>query len=249
MTAVAGLPGGAVAPALVVDFCGERYEVREGTEFTFGRAADLSIDENRYLHRILGLIGFRDGWWWLSNVGAQLSMTVQSQVGSATITLSPGGSVPLVMGVVTVRFSAGETSYELLIEPPEHEIAVPSSPEARGDVTIDASDLPLTPDQLLLLVALCETRLLNGPSAELPSNQMIMDRFGWSTTKFNRKLDSLCVKFSRRGVGGLVGVGGKAAGNRRSSLADFVLHAGMITADQLSLLPKSGSRRNESSGV
>ena len=42
-------------PELVVEFVGdERVLTPPDEELTFGRAADLVIDDNRYLHRVLG---------------------------------------------------------------------------------------------------------------------------------------------------------------------------------------------------
>jgi hypothetical protein len=228
--------------SLVLEFCGERHNVAVENEFSFGRSGDLAVDDNPYLHRVMGVCAWRNGWWWLTNAGAHLPLQLQGQLGSASITLSPGGSVPLVLGPTIVRFAAGGTSYEIeidveLAEPPGHIQGISS-----GDTTIDAGDTPLTADQLLLLIALAEPRLRKGPSADLASNTELMGRFGWSVTKFNRKLDSICVKFSRRGVAGLVGTAERMAQGRRSALVDHVIASGMVTADQLSLLPaKQGS--------
>jgi hypothetical protein len=227
---------------LLIEFCGETYECTPGNHFSFGRSADLVIDDNRFLHRVMGVCSERNGWWWLSNSGASLPLHLQGQIGTASITLSPGGSVPLVLGPTTVRFAAGGTSYELLLTAPWVDVAVSEPIQAEGLTTIDAADMPLTADQLLLLVALSETRLRKGSSAEIASNQDIMDRFAWTTTKFNRKLDGLCQKFARRGVAGLVGDQNRMAMQRRQHLVDHVIASGMVTVEQLALLPtRSGS--------
>jgi hypothetical protein len=238
---------------LVLSFCGERHSVAPDTEFSFGRSGDLAIDDNPYLHRVMAVCFYRRGWWWLSNAGAHLPLQLQGVSGSSTITLSPGGSIPLVMGPTTVRFAAGGTSYELEIEVAadteiqKEKLALP------GDTTIDAGSTPLSADQLLLVVALAEPRLRKGPTADLPTNVELMERFGWSVTKFNRKLDSICQKFSRRGVGGLVGSSDRMAQGRRSVLVDYVISAGMVTTEQLALLPprqgRAPSRRSDSQSV
>jgi hypothetical protein len=227
---------------LIVDFCGEIHEISPERVFSFGRSADLVVDDNRYLHRVMGTCFSRDGWWWLHNAGANLPLRLEGHVGGSSMTLSPGGVVPLVLGPMTVRFSAGGTSYELSLEAQELDPEVPESlGSMSGDTTIDAADMPMTSEQLLLLVALAEPRLTKGPGAEMPSNQDIIDRFGWTTTKFNRKLDNLCSKFARRGVDGLVGGAGKIAGARRQVLVEHVVSSGMVTVDQLPLLPRRGS--------
>src|SRR4051794_9169720 len=41
-------------PNLYVDFIGELSTVEPGDELTFGRQADLHVDDNRHLHRVLG---------------------------------------------------------------------------------------------------------------------------------------------------------------------------------------------------
>jgi hypothetical protein len=225
--------------SLILNFCGEHIEIAPDTEYSFGRSGDLAIDENKFLHRVMGVFVCRNDWWWLHNVGAHLALQLQGQMSSSTIALSPGGSVPLVMGPTLVRFAAGGTSYELEVET-NAGLAAEALDKVRalsGDTTIDAGSTPLSADQLLLLIALSEPRLRRGPSADVPPNAELMERFGWSVTKFNRKLDSICVKFSRRGVGGLVGTPQKLAQGRRSTLVDYVIAAGMVTVEQLALLP------------
>ncbi len=228
--------------ALTISYCGEQHRVSPTDEFSFGRSGDLAIDENRFLHRVMAVCFFRRGWWWLVNVGAHLPLHLQGIGGTSTITLSPGGSIPLVMGMTTVRFAAGGTSYELEIEADVELEVTHGKAVVPGDTTIDAGSTPLTADQLLLLVALSEPRLRQGPKAELPTNVELMERFGWSVTKFNRKLDNVCLKFSRRGVGGLVGSSERMAQGRRSVLVDYLISSGMVTNEQLSLLPPRPGR-------
>lgn len=226
---------------LVLEYCGEQHLVLASEQLTFGRSADISLDENPYLHRVLGRFHHLDGWWWLANVGTHLPIHLHGAVGTATITLSPGGAIPLVLGPTLVRFMAGPTRYELEIKT-VGAYQEPVSLSAEGPATIDAASLPLTTDQLLLLVALAEPRLRRGQGAEVPSNQELIDRFGWTTTKFNRKLDLLCERFSRRGVAGLVSRDGRPANARRALLVDHVLSSGMVTGQLLSLLPPRPGR-------
>src|SRR2546430_1271144 len=50
---------------LTVDFVGERHVVGTDRTFTFGRAADLVIDDaNPYLHRVVGRFAWHDRLWW-----------------------------------------------------------------------------------------------------------------------------------------------------------------------------------------
>ncbi len=226
---------------LSIDFCGERHEIHPGGTLSFGRLGDLRIDDNKYLHRVMGLFRWHTSLWWLDNVGSHLPMQIEGRLRGSSITLSPGSSVPLVFGASFVRFAAGGTSYEIVVDAPV-EADASTSPDLLGETTVDAGSLPLTPEQLLLLVALAETRLRRGTHADLPSNIEIAERFGWSVVKFNRKLDGLCVKFGRRGVAGLVGSADRMAQNRRVVLVDHLIASGLVTVEQLSLLPpKQGS--------
>jgi hypothetical protein len=185
----------------------------------------------------MGTFVWRSGLWWLANVGAHLPLHVEGCVGGSSITLSPGSSIPLVFGASYIRFAAARTSYEIRIDTPGiDELVVDLTVD--GDTTVDAGEMPMSPEQLLLIVALAETRLRRGHTAELPSNQEVAQRFGWTMTKFNRKLDNVCVKFHRKGVGGLVGSASRMAQNRRSVLVDHVIASGLVTTEQLSLLPQ-----------
>ena len=52
-------------------------------------------------------------------------------------------------------------------------------------------------------------------------------------TKFNRKLDGLCAKYSKAGVAGLHGSSDRLAKDRRTRLAEHVVEAGIVTLDDL----------------
>ena len=66
--------------------------------------------------------------------------------------------------------------------------------------------------------------------------------FGWTITKFNRKLDGLCRKYAAAGVGGLRGSSDLLARDRRVRLVDHVVHAGVISAADLALLDAARRR-------
>jgi hypothetical protein len=223
--------------SLVVQYCGERYEVPTSKEFSIGRSGDLAVDQNPFLHRIMGTFIWRSGWWWLANVGARHPLHLQGLVGSTTITLSPGASVPLVFGPTYIRFAAGGTTYEVGVDVVVDPFTPPSKAHPSGDRTIDSRDTPLTADELLLLVALAEPRLRRGLQSELPTNAELMARFGWSEPKFNRKLDNMCAKFAANGLPELVGSANKVAQGRRRILVNHVVDSGMVTVEQIVLLP------------
>ena len=96
----------------------------------------------------------------------------------------------------------------------------------------------MSPEQRLLLVALAEAQLRDPSAAlDLPTNRQIAHRLGWKITKYNRKLDGLCVKFAAAGVSGLRGSSDALARDRRLRLVDHAVNAGVVTPDDLALLP------------
>ena len=62
-------------------------------------------------------------------------------------------------------------------------------------------------------------------------------RLGWSITKFNRKLDNLCDRFAKLGVGGLRGSLDQLATDRRRRLVEHAVESGLIDRSQLDRLP------------
>jgi hypothetical protein len=213
---VAGQKSGSMS-SLAFVYCGERHVVGPDEEFTFGRSGDLSLDDNPILHRLLGVCFQSREFWWLANIGAQIPMHVEGETGTTSIALSPGGSLPLVLGDMLVRFCAGGTSYELRLEVREQQ----GRDSGREFV-------PLSVDQLLLLVALAEPRLREGPDAGLPASEELIGRFGWSATRLHRKLFDLWLRFFPNLTD---------SADFESNLADVAIASGFVTVDQLSLLP------------
>ncbi len=97
----------------------------------------------------------------------------------------------------------------------------------------------LTPDQRLLIVALCEDVLRRGDrgAAAVPQSAAAAARLGWPVTKFNRKLDAVCSKLADTGVRGLHGGPSKLASSRKARLVEYAMAARIVTADDLELLP------------
>lgn len=222
---------------LQVNFLDETHQLVEGCAFCIGREGDLVVDDNQFLHRRFLLLREQNGLWTLANVGSQLTATVTDALGCMEAYLSPGAWIPLVFGTTQVKFTAGPTSYSLSIvntEPPFAD--VPSIRVETGDTTVGAAQL--TPDQRRLIVALAEPRLRGDGMASvvLPTNAEAAARLGWPITRFNRKLDNVCLKLSKLGVRGLHGGPTKLASNRRSRLVDYVVATRMVTKSDLILL-------------
>lgn len=217
---------------LEVDFIGEIHRRSPGERFTFGRQADLTVDEdNVQLHRVLGRFDHHDGCWWLHNVGRSITIDVVDSASASVLKLAPGAEAPIGFTRSTLRFSAGPATYEfetrLADRDPTTELQVE---HLAGMPTKTTSHIKLSDEQLLLLVAMSESGITD-PSAisDLPTNKSLAHKLGWTVTKLNRKLDALCVKFDKAGVRGLHGSSGALAKDRRKRLVEHAIFAGIVT--------------------
>lgn len=233
-----------------IHFCGETTEV-DHQPFTIGRDADVVIeDDNRFLHRNFLSLTSQQGVWLLANVGARLTATVSDTEGRLEAFLAPGAVLPIVFGETLVRFTAGPTTYEFTIVLAEPSFSAGQlEPNDSGDTTIGR--VIMTPDQMRLVLALAEPALLGGQRAAtaMPSSGDAAQRLGWTTTKFNRKLDNVCQKLAAQGVRGLHGEPGRLASNRRARLVEYALAVRLVTGDDLDLLVRTEmSEMSEAAG-
>lgn len=229
-----------------VEFCGVVTAI-ERTPFTIGRDADLSVDDNPYLHRRLVAVDRIGALWTVTNVGSQLSVALVDRYRRVEAQLAPGGTLALSSSATTVRFGAGPTTYELTVHLPAGPVRrtrvplVDVADVAGADVTVGRLDL--SPEQLLLLVVLAEPVLRWGhPAAAVPSNAAAAARLGWSITKFNRKLDTVCAKVAGRGVRGIRGGPRRLAVNRRALLVEHAVASRLVTVADLDLLAAHAAR-------
>lgn len=233
-------------PDIVVDLAGDEYEASSNQELTFGRSADIVVDDNPYLHRVLGRLHASNGVWWLSNVGGAIPIRLDDVGGPSYVIVAPGTTVAISFSTSTITFEAGERNYELRVElladtdtdtDTDDQAADGFDPEA----TISASQLPLNDEQRLLLIALAEPWLREHGDDQLATNRQIASRLGWTITKYNRKLDGLCKKYAAAGVSGLRGSSDLLARDRRLRLVEHALHAGVVAAGDLDLLDQPGA--------
>ncbi len=223
---------------LAIDFCGELfYPSPDGAPFGIGREGTIAIDDNPYLHRRFLQVQREHELWWLVNVGSLISATVCDSGGGVQSWLSPGNRLPIVTSTTLIVFTAGPTTYELiarLADAPYGEIR--AEVPAGGATTIGA--ITFTVSQRRLIVALCEPMLRREGTglSEIPSSAAAAARLGWTTTRFNRKLDNVCEKLDRIGVRGLRGGPKEHATNRRARLVEYAVASRLVTWEDLSLL-------------
>jgi hypothetical protein len=222
---------------LVVEFAGEVFRVTPGDVFRVGREGDLIIDDNLFLHRHFLTIENVEGLWLLSNVGSRLPATVTDSASRVQAWLAPGARLPLVFASTSVIFSAGATTYELTIA-----IAEPMFRETERfddeDGLSTIGEVPLTPSQHVMILALAEPLLRREGTgmSELPTSAEAAKRIGWTLTRFNRKLDTVCDKLDRIGVPGMRGGARTYATNRRARLVEHAIAARLVTRENLPLL-------------
>lgn len=224
-------------PTATVDFCGEEFPIPAAGTLTVGREGDIAIDDNPYLHRRFLELSFHSGLLWLANVGSAMTVTVSDAQGLAQSWVSPGAGVPIVFPSTVLWFTAGPTTYELEISLSGAPF-VPSAESHAGEGETTSGRVSFTPDQRLLILALAEDILRGGSrgTGSIPPSAAAAERLGWTTTKFNRKLDNVCEKLSRLGVRGLVSQGDRAASNRRARLVEYALASRFITHEDLQWL-------------
>lgn len=221
---------------LTVRFVDEERVIEPDGDLIFGRGAELDIDSNPFLHRRMGRFVCTEGMWWIENLSSWTPLSVTG--GRSATSVGVDGRVTLVHPESIISFEAGSCRYEIraLLE---RSTTVPKLDDDGFEdrtATIRATDLPLTDEQLLMVVALAEGRLRDPFSRRaLPKNRCVANRLGWTLAKFNRKLDYLCQKLTRAGVKGLMATDGRST-DRRERVIDHLLASGQLTFDHLELL-------------
>ncbi len=223
---------------LAIEFVGEWFTIDPNEPFLIGREGPLELDDNPYLHRRFLVITHQDGMYWIDNLGSRLSATLADEDGQTQAYLAPGARLPLVYARTILLFTAGPTTYEMMIvndSPPYTPANVVNEDEETGETTI--GPVELTPSQKLLVVALSQPVLTGmGTTSSIPSSKVAADRLGWPLTRLNRKLDHVCEKLTRQGVRGLHGGPDRLAVNRRARLVEYAVATRLVTSDDLQML-------------
>ncbi len=227
---------------LTLDFAGELLPRYRGQELTVGRTGDLEIDDNPYLHRDFLRFSHQEPMWWVANVGGRLAAYLTDARGLMRSRLAPGARLPLVFPRTVITFAAGETLYELLVDIPEtpYDPVQPALNGSSGSGSSTETIVPghFTESQLLAIVALAEPVLRRAGSGagEIPTTQQAATRLGWTTKRFDKKIENICDKLTAAGVRGLRGAGARMASNRRLHLVEYAVSTLLVTPDDLALL-------------
>lgn len=224
------------APIVVTFVDSVRHVTADEPEgLAFGRGAALDVDSNPFMHRQVGRFVPLAGIWWVENLSAWSPLWVTAA--GTTHLVDGGAKVALCEEQSTVSFEAGVGRYELHV----HLSEVPAAPpvvKPPDDVTLTQPRdvIVLTDEERLMVVALAEPILRDPPTnLSIPTNREVRVRLGWTTAKFNRKLDYLCTRLFRLGVEG-VRLPDRRARDRRRYVIDHLISENLITTADLPLL-------------
>lgn len=212
-----------------------RIDASDPTGLVFGRGADLDVDSNPFMHRQVGRFVAINGVWWVENLSGWSPLWLTAAGTTTLVACNDKAALCAVDHVVS--FEAGACRYELHVHQSNPPTAVPvTAPPDDQTLTERRNQVHLTEEERLMVVALAEPRLRNPDTrAPMPTNDEVRRRLGWSTAKFNRKLDYLCVRLDRHGVDG-VREPGRRARDRRRRMVEHLMGAGLITAADLDVL-------------
>jgi serine/threonine-protein kinase len=224
-------------------------DVRPGQTMSFGRGApDRPVDielPGDGVSRLAGEISAAEDYWLISNLSNEASYVVDNPEGAGEyVTIAPRRiSAPVPFEFARVSLPAPDGPVQFLVFAPQHTYAETGQVQVPGgDRTIAAFSLDETAKYFLILVALCEPRLLDGSSVDLPSAGDIVERLraderftGLTRTAVNHHIDYLAieklrVKVPRPGAD-------ERLDTKREALVSIALRFGIVRAEHRRLLP------------
>ena len=217
----------------------QRYEVGEGEELTFGRSqrTTLCLDPTDLgISRIAGALESDAGVWWLVNRSGVRPLEVVDDVGIRTV-LPPGRRLA-VTAPITVIVEGATRRHAITVDLPEGALeglnrSSSSNHPSEGSPTRAANDVSITPADKVALVALFAGYLEPFPRYD-PHPKSYADaaaRLEWPRTTLVKRVEYLRTRLTNAGVPNLLGE------NALQHLAEWALATGLITRDDLSLLP------------
>jgi hypothetical protein len=231
--------GEAGRTVLTVGLKDRSYQVAEGEELTFGRShrATVCLDPSDLgISRIAGAVESDGGVWWLVNKSSVRPLEVVDDVGIRTV-LPPGRRIA-VTAPITVIVEGSTRRHALTLDLPEQvrqSLAAGPAPalQVEGNPTQAATDVSITPADKLALVALFSGYLEPFPRYD-PHPKSYAEaaaRLSWPRTTLIKRVEYLRTRLTNAGVPNLLG------DNALQHLAEWALATGLITRDDLALLP------------
>jgi hypothetical protein len=231
-----GETGGPAAGASVT-VAGERYELVPGQSFTFGRgtSCDVCLDATDVgISRLAGSVDCIDRVWFVTNRSSSRPLSAIDVVGFRTV-LAPGRRM-VIDGQLSVIVEGQIRRHELvLVAPGTDDLAagVPVPDVEDGMPTEVGGGVNYSHEDRQALVALFAGYLQPFPRYD-PTPKTYADAakaLGWPSSTLRKRVEYLRNRLVKAGVPNLQGE------RAMEALAEHVIATGVITRDDLTLLP------------
>ncbi len=210
----------------------DRFELRAGDEFTFGRSqrCTLCLDPlDVGISRIAGAVTFVNGTWLLSNRSESRSFDIVRKV---IRSVAGPGERHTVDGELLVVVTGSNGRHYIELTGPE--LTLPADTTMTGVPTAVGQDVNLSTKDRLALVVLFEGYLREG-AAHNPwprKYDAAVARLGWTRAALVHRVDYIRTRLREAGVPNLHGP------RALEFLAEHVLTSGMLTKADLDLLTR-----------
>jgi hypothetical protein len=175
-----------VASPLEISFLEDVTECEH--RLSFGRSAELEIDDNPHLHRVMGEFVRQGDVWWIVNHGSRLFLTVVGADGSRT-ELPPGGQLAIADAHGSVLVTVGQARYELTYRQPSLPETA-SAPDPPPTSTSTRTFTEITAREVDFLVSFAKP-VLDGTNGPIPSYADVASWWGVSPSTVDNTLRSL----------------------------------------------------------
>ncbi|MHB1533305.1 MAG: hypothetical protein ACYC1D_01580 [Acidimicrobiales bacterium] len=218
----------------VVTLAASRVEIAPGEVFSFGRSESCSAcldPADLGISRLAGSVEYEAGTWWVLNRSTVRPLDVVDEIGIRTI-LAPGRRLA-VAGPITVVVEGAARRHALHIEAGSRGVGAPIEAPVDARPTSTADNVVINDQDRLALVALFAGYLETFPRYD-PHPRSYADaasRVGWPRSTLVKRIEYVRTRLSNAGVPNLLGE------NALVHLAEWALATGLLTRDDLQLLP------------
>jgi hypothetical protein len=219
---------------LVIEYGPDRYVLTSADDFTFGRDSTCSLcldPADSSISRRAGVITREGDFWFLVNRSSTRQLDVAHESGIRNIV--PPSRRYALEGSMRILVHGGKPKpYTLYVHAP-----TPHSPEREESPTSSSTQIGqgvrINQNDRLALVALFAGYLEDGDRYDPHprSYEAAATRLGWKRTTLVRRIEYLRLRLDQAGVPNMTGPSALV------NLAEYVLNRGLITKDDLRLLP------------
>lgn len=214
-----------------------------------GDEAHLALSSSEQLHAVAGTVEALDDGWVLVNRGRWLQLRVVRRDGPETTDLAPARTLRVPWPSVRVELVTGEEQVGFQVDCPVLDVAGGFIAPVAGD-TVRGLDLDRRAGYFRALVALCEPRLRDPSTTEVPTVAEVartLSRLPAEPERVSIKAVERRLAHARRRVA----IGGDADGVSAAGLevrdagrrlVDLLLRTGTVTPADLDLLDREAGR-------